>query len=485
MFKSYLITAFFFLFIMFSATSYCQQIGSGEVLGRSSDVTWKLFGNLKIYPTNGANLDFNGNDTDKAWILDEGGTMDHNSIRAEARLGFDVSGEYFNFMTILEGDFLLNKQNGDRGAGEPMGQYDSGFTGEDFGIEKLEASYDFSYLKVPLKLSAGWNDKFLDRTSGLLYGDDHPFIGLSGAVNDIEYQFLYLIILDDINLDDGTQPIWDADDLDWRVYTLKLTFNLPFLDAKFSPFYAFSDNNNQNANVHYLGFETYGKYGIFIPRAEFIYATGEKDDFNGMNNIDISAFAGFLSLEAKIKEYFIPYIGSYFISGDGDENDKKIHAFNAITNNARYSDVFGMENALIHRWSPIIGSTLYSNSPEMLGGQGSGYGGLSSTSSANSPGMISVGIGAKGKIDKFDYKTQLQYLRFASTGALEDYYHVNDVSNEMGIMWDTNLTYHFTNHFSVGDTFSIFSPGEGYQDIWGSKYDKTAFLNTVELVWSF
>ena len=485
MFKSYLITAFFFLFIMFSATSYCQQIGSGEVLGRSSDVTWKLFGNLKIYPTNGANLDFNGNDTDKAWILDEGGTMDHNSIRAEARLGFDVSGEYFNFMTILEGDFLLNKQNGDRGAGEPMGQYDSGFTGEDFGIEKLEASYDFSYLKVPLKLSAGWNDKFLDRTSGLLYGDDHPFIGLSGAVNDIEYQFLYLIILDDINLDDGTQPIWDADDLDWRVYTLKLTFNLPFLDAKFSPFYAFSDNNNQNANVHYLGFETYGKYRIFIPRAEFIYATGEKDDFNGMNNIDISAFAGFLSLEAKIKEYFIPYIGSYFISGDGDENDKKIHAFNAITNNARYSDVFGMENALIHRWSPIIGSTLYSNSPEMLGGQGSGYGGLSSTSSANSPGMISVGIGAKGKIDKFDYKTQLQYLRFASTGALEDYYHVNDVSNEMGIMWDTNLTYHFTNHFSVGDTFSIFSPGEGYQDIWGSKYDKTAFLNTVELVWSF
>ena len=485
MLTKFSIVTLFFLFMIVPTISYCQKIGSGEVIGRSSDVTWKLFGNLKIYPTNGANIDFNGNDTGMAWILDESGTMDHNSIRAEARLGFDVTGANFNFMSILEGDFVLNANNTDRGSGQPMGEANNGMSGEDFGIEKLEAGYDFSYLNLPVRLSAGWNDKFLDRTSGILYGDDHPFIGLNGTVKNVDYMFLYITILDDISLEDGEQPIWDADDLDWRVYALKLTFNLPFLDAKFSPFYAFSDNNNKNANVHYIGFETYGKYNIFIPRAEFVYATGDKDDLNGMNNVNISAFAGFLSLEAKIKEYFIPYIGSYFLSGDGDADDGKIHAFNAITNNARYSDVFGMENAMIHRWSPVLGSTLYSNSPEMLGGQGSGYGGLSGTSSANSPGMITVGIGAKGTINKFNYKTQLQYLRFASTGALEDYYHRKDVSNEMGIMWDTSLTYHFTNHFSIGDTFSVFTPGDGYQDIWGNDYDKTAFLNTVEFVWSF
>jgi len=107
-----------------------------------------------------------------------------------------------------------------------MGEANNGMSGEDFGIEKLEAGYRFSYLNLPVRLSAGWNDKFLDRTSGILYGDDHPFIGLNGTVKNVDYMFLYITILDDISLEDGEQPIWDADDLDWRVYAFKTDFSI-------------------------------------------------------------------------------------------------------------------------------------------------------------------------------------------------------------------------------------------------------------------
>ena len=42
-----------------------------------------------------------------------------------------------------------------------------------------------------------------------------------------------------------------------------------------------------------------------------------------------------------------------------------------------------------------------------------------------------------------------------------------------------------TLHFWESGAFSVFTPGDGYQDIWGNDYDNTAFLNTVEFVWSF
>jgi hypothetical protein len=78
----------------------------------------------------------------------------------------------------------------------------------------------------------------------------------------------------------------------------------------------------------------------------------------------------------------------------------------------------------------------------------------------------------------------LQYFEFEDTGALEDV-EGKRIDDEMGWEFDLNLTYHFTNHFSLGNTFSVFDPGDGIQDLYGDDFDQTAIMNTFEMRWNF
>ncbi|MFW5901814.1 MAG: hypothetical protein ACOCTS_02115, partial [Thermodesulfobacteriota bacterium] len=93
---------------------------------------------------------------------------------------------------------------------------------------------------------------------------------------------------------------------------------------------------------------------------------------------------------------------------------------------------------------------------------------------------------------KFSYKTQFQYFWFEETGALEDLrdddgtpLYAEDIDDEIGWEFDLQLTYHFTSHFSIGNVISIFDPGDGIEDLRGSDYDETAYLDTIELIWTF
>ncbi len=473
-------TMFFVFTFCFVSVPAFAKMGTGKVVAKSSDVDIKIFGSLHTYPTYVSNPDFNKGDTKYDFVLDENGFQTEYNVRNEARLGLAGYGENWTFLMIFEADFTYNKQNGDRGA-DATDPLDSGMTGEDFGIEKLEFTYNFG----PFTLETGWQTKYLDlKTGGLLYGDDHPFIGIKGKYNDISWEILSLYIFDEIkNLEHGkvNGPI-DADSLDWRAYTAKVIF--PFQGLNISPFYAFSDNAANSARVHYLGAEAYGKLGMVTPRVEFVYAVGNKGRDVG-SDYDISAFAAFAALEFEVSPYFKPYIGGYYVSGDDDANDDDIDAFNPITNISRYAPTFGMENAFIYKYVPVLGSHLYSNVPDLLGGAKTGYGGIGDTSSKNSPGMISFGVGAKGNYGKWYYKAQFQYFWFDETGAIEDFYNVPDIDKDIGMEFDLQVVYKFGKHFSIGDVISIFDPGDGIQDIYGDDYDETAIMNTVELKWQF
>ena len=477
-------------------SSALAKMGSGKVSAKSGDVNWELFGSLKVYPTYISNIDFNDDKTSMDFIIDESGAMAERSIRNEARLGFKATGENWSLMSILEADFVYNKANGDRGVGDELGLNDSGFTGEDFGMEKLDASYNFGAHGLPVKLSTGWNGRTVDIfTGGMVYTDDHPFVNLSGKFSNVKWDFLYLIIQDTIEAEGnaaGAPKIangpFDADNLDWRAYSLRLDIPVGDTGFKVDPFYLFSNNQDKEADVHYLGIQGFGKLGMFTPRAEFVYVTGDKDNHTladgSTEDVDIQSMAAFVALEADVCPMFNPFIGGYYYQGDSDGNDDEIEAFNSVTNNARFSPVFGMENAIIYRYVPALGTHLYEGTPNMLGGSGTGYGSISNSGSANFPGMISYGIGAKGKQGKFQYKTMFQYFMFDDTGALEDV-EGKKIDDEMGWEFDLQLTYNFTNHFSLGNTVSFFDPGEGIQDLWGDDYDEMAIIDTVELKWNF
>ncbi|WP_461833234.1 hypothetical protein, partial [Desulfothermus sp.] len=434
---------FIILILLMASPVICfAKMGTGKVSAASKDIDIQIFGSLKTYPMYSTNVDFNDKDTAYDMTLDENGFMgdDDIGVRSEFRLGFKGGGEHWSFLAILESDLTYDKQNTDRGErtnGAEAIERENGMSGNSFGVEKLEFTYDFSSYGVPTTLETGWQTKFLDlKTGGVLYGDDHPYVGLRGKINGISYEILDLFVFDDI----GNVGVTDGDALDWNVYTLKLT--VPVMGLNFSPFYAYSDNDAMGATVNYFGAEVYGKIGMIVPRAEFVYAVGNKEQLGADKDVDISAYAGFASLEFDISDAIKPYIGGYYMSGDDDANDDEINAYNPITNISRYAPTFGMENAFIYKYIPILGSHLYANDFAILGGKGTGYGGIGKSGSAYNPGMYSLGIGCKGAIEKFSYKTQFQYFWFAETGALEDI-NGKDIDDAVGWEYDLQLTYHF------------------------------------------
>lgn len=466
----------------------------GDVIAKSKDIEIEMFGTLKTFPHFIENADFNDKNTAFDRIIDENGSMEDHAIRNEIRVGWSAKAKDWDFLLILEHDFNLNKVNVDRQTGVKSA---NGFesNSDTFGVEKLNFGYNFG----PVKLNTGWNTKFLDlMTGGILYGDDHPYIGFEGAFGAHKWEALYLIIQDDIERQ--SSGALDGDTLDWRAYTFRVGFDLNGFTV--APMYAFSDNEERGADVHYLGIEAFGKLGIFTPRFEFIYATGDKKAVVG-DDLDISAFGLYGSIEAGISKALNIYAGMYYLTGDDDKNDKDIEAFNGIGNIARYTPTFGMENAFIYRYVPALGTHVYANTFGTLGTAGSGYGEISNSATGDGPGLIMLGVGARGNItEQFSYKTQVMYFALAeeknfkkvqldpagnpvkdANGKLVR--TTEEVDDMAGVEFDLQLTYEFTPHFSIGNVLAVFFPGDFVEDWNGPGFDETAIMDTIELNWKF
>ena len=195
---------------------------------------------------------------------------------------------------------------------------------------------------------------------------------------------------------------------------------------------------------------------------------------------DISAMAAYASVDIEICPEFIPYFGVRFEEGDSDPTDDDVEAFNAITDIARYTPTFGMENAIVYRYVPTLGSHLYSGNFNVTGTQ-DGYGGIGNSSKGDAPGLIMWGLGIKGKYGNWSY--QAQYMDF--TFDEEPDQIVADCDDEVGQEFDIRVAYAFSKHFIMANTFAAFEPGDAIEDLKGDGYDDTALCNTIELIWSW
>jgi hypothetical protein len=490
-------------FLAFPLTAFGTM---GQMSPKSKDISVEWFGSLKTYPTWMSNLDFDGGGG-LDWMLDENGVMADHNVRNEIRMGWKGGNDSFDFMIILEADFNLDKNNTDRGFNQKGATYnitdDQGFSGEDFGVEKLDIGYNFG----PFRIHTGWTTRWLDiKSGGLVYGDDHPYIGLTGNIGEnFTWEADYTIVYDattpgtteknDTTLVPGrtykySEPAispWDGDDLDWRVYSLKGIYKIPSGFAKgfvISPFYAFSDNNDEqtnNAQVSYFGLEGYGKLGMFTPRFEIAYADGDTDKDATGTDYDISAMAIFASVDIEVSPKFIPYLGIKWEEGDDDPNDDDIDAFNAITDISRYTPTFGMENSIVYRYVTSLGTHLYSGNFNRIGTQ-PGYGGISNSSRGDAPGLLMWGLGFKGKYDKWSYKVQYMDFQYDEEPIGLDGTSTDD---EVGQELDIRVAYAFSNHFTIANCFAAFEPGDAIEDRLGDGYDDTALVNTIELIWSW
>jgi len=464
----------------------------GQMSPKSKDISVEWFGSLKTYPSWMSSLDFGGN-SDIDWMLDENGVLADHNVRNELRMGWKGGNDTFDFMIILEADFNLDKNNTDRGANRfgytDQIAYDQGMSGDDFGVEKLDIGYNFG----PFRIHTGWTTRWLDiHTGGLVYGDDHPYIGLTGNIGEnFSWEADYTIVYDVLTRSDNAYSPFSGDNLDWRFYSLKGIYKIPSGFAKgfvISPFYAFSDNSKEqtnNAKVSYLGLEGYGKLGMFTPRFEIAYADGSTDDDRTTGrDYDISAMAAFASVDIEVSPSFIPYFGIKWEEGDSDPTDDDIDAFNAITDISRYTPTFGMENAIVYRLVPSLGTHLYSGNFNRIGTQ-PGYGGISNSSEGDAPGLLMWGLGFKGKYGKWSYKVQYMDFQFDEAPKIDAAGNPKNVDDEVGQEFDVRVAYAFSNHFTIANCFAAFEPGDGIEDRLGSEFDDTALVNTIELIWKW
>ncbi len=441
--------------------------------------TWaaiNFFGTAKVKPTYYTNFDFN-DDKDDAPIANEAGITKGAHMRAELRLGWKATGDKWSVKMITETDIIMTKDNVDRSfyVGSEKGMNPN--TGGEFGIERAEMLYKFN---DAIELETGWDIRALDiKTGGLLYGDDHPFIGFRGKIAEgTKYELLYLPIQ---NMTDIKNDPMGSDSLnDWNLYTFKL--NQQIGPINLSPFIAYSDNDAREAQVTYYGMEMTGKIGMLKPACEVVIADGDFD-----NGKDISSWAAFAAVELNVSKAFNPYVALRYTQGDDDASDDDVEGWVGITDIARFTPVIGMDGGIMSEdLGQSYGATLYSYSPERAF-KSNLYGGISNKGSGDNPGQILCAIGAKGDlsslVDKLSYKTQAFMIWYDETDNLINKKNPGkDVDDYAGTTFDLQLKYALDKNFTIDYIFGIFVPGDGIEDQYG---DDVAMTNCLTLAWKY
>lgn len=461
----------------------------------------EFFGTAKVKPTHYSNFDFQSGKNDGP-IINEGGVTAGEHIRSELRLGWQAKGDKWSVKMIAEADVIFEKDTADRSFYVGSDKENQPNTGGEFGIERVELLYTFM---PQLELQTGWDVRALDiQTGGLLFGDDHPFIGFRGKFGDrTRYEALYMPIQNRYPLSTAKPPEWRGSDADdWRVYTLKLVQDLggqgagmpqsafwgngtgerDTLKFSVSPFYAYSDNDSRQAQIHYYGLEITGQAGWFKPYFEVVVADGDFD-----NGKDISSWALFAGLEMTVNKVFNPYVAFRYTQGDDDKDDDDVKGWVGITDIGRFTGLMGMDgNILSEDLGQSYGATLYSYSPERAVGSNS-YGGISNRGSGDNPGQKLIAVGTRGDLSallpNLMYKSQAFFIWYDDTANLEHKSNPDKkVADYAGTTFDLQLLYAFSKNFSIDYIFSAFVPGGGIKDQYG---DDTAFVNALTLAWTY
>ena len=478
--KSYLALLVSIIFILATVGSSFAAMGEGTVSAKKG-VDLTLFGSNRFIPTYCSNM--NDFDSDKEdWVtLDEGGWGAGFFVRNELRLGFAGKGENFGFRVILEEDIHYSKNNVDRNTYGTWGNTTSDFGGE-FAVERSKFWYDFG----AVRFTTGWDVLFQDlKTGGLVYGDDHPFIMLSGKLADIGSWQAYMLLIEDSD-DLNSNFTGKYRDSDWYTYNGKLNFKVAGMTI--SPFVTYSEmrklsqGHGGNSHAYYAGVEAYGKIGPIMPSFEAVYVGGTINDaFEtgtvNQDDYDISSYALFASVKMDLMPEFQPYVGGYYVAGDDDNADNDAEGFVGVTNITRYTPTFGMEGAYMYEHIFGLGSPLYALTPERLGDPNAQYGGIGGSGTGNNPGLIHVGMGATGKICDTSYKVQACYMWFAE----EDGLGLND--DEIGLTLDAQAKYALSPNFSISYTISGLLPGDGVEELKGE--DDIAWITRAEFVWKW
>jgi hypothetical protein len=422
----------------------------------------------------GLGLGLLGNST-RSHLTETAGAVKDSYVRTEDRLFFNFAkGKDWDVYMMLEVDEPLSRSSADRT------DFGAGKQSQQFGIERLQASFNIPGLSSRLK--AGWDARGIDiGYGGFVYGDDDPGIGLVGGANGFKWE-AWWIKKDEKEAAYGSSAnnatgLTDPDkDADRTFYYAKLghDFDSTYLEA----FGFFHQNHITGRKVdHYIaGLQGKGTYGIVMPTFEFAYATGDwEHGTSRADSLDIESFALYGDVALDLHEMvdmkkFEVHVGGYYVQGDDDATDDDLEGFAPVVGINRFTPRFGSDGAgIVYDGNPILGQILYSSFPAYYGHHAGA--GINGGGNFDNPGFVMVGGGLKAGWDKYTYITNVMAMWFDETAAIEyDYGVILGVENakiddSMGIEWNNEIRYKLFDSVTLKGAASFLFPGDGVKDI--------------------
>lgn len=446
-------------------------------------------------------------DSTRSHLTETAGAVKDSYVRTEDRLFFNFShGEDWDVYMMLEIDEPLSRQSADRT------DFAMGKQSQQFGVERLEASFNVPFLSSRLK--GGWDARGIDiGFGGFVYGDDDPGIGLVGGANGFKWEAWWIKKDEkeaaygsgEYNALGKTDPGKDADR---TFYYGKLGYDLDstYLEA----FYFFHQNNLPGLELdhHIAGLQGKGTYGIVMPTFEFAYATGDWE--KGSEDLDIDSFALYGDVAFDLHEMvgmkkFEVHAGGYYVQGDDDPDDDDLEGFAPVVGINRFTPRFGSDGAgIAYDGNPVLGQILYSAFPAYYGRRSGA--GINGGGNFDNPGWVMVGGGLKAGWDKWTYITNVMAMWFDDSAPIEtDYRDVlgianTDIDDFMGVEWNNELRYKLYDSVTLKGAASFLFPGDGVEDITqalnayargfndfdqGESSDDVQMRFAVEFVWFF
>jgi hypothetical protein len=502
------------------------------------DITLKMGGQVRFVPTSEIDRDFGLSDglTDaqelnaanalrsqvvlssspRSHLTESSGATKDNYIRTEDRLFFNFAKDKdWDVYFMLEVDTIFQSHAADRT------DFAAGNQSQQFGVERLNASFNLPALHS--RLRGGWDARGIDiGYGGMVYGDDDPGLGLVGGVDGSKWEVWWIKKIEDESGYSNfptttTNPIGPATqrkDADRDFYYAKLghQFNPTFLEA----FYMWHRNRvpgsgKTDIDQHIAGLQGKGTYGIVKPIFEVAYAFGDFEPAAAaVSDADIKSYAAMADFafdlsQAVGMDKFEPHIGGYYATGDDDPLDDDLEGWTPVVGITRFNPRYGSEQSIAHDGNPVLGQIEYSMFPAFYGSTDYRGGGITGSSDFDNPGFKMIGGGVDLASGKWGYKTNVMYMMFGETEAVENYYtSVQGLTNVsiddfMGIEWNNELSYKLFDQVTIKGGAAFLFPGDGAEDITqaldaiakgvdfaaGQSSDDTSMRFALELLWFF
>ena len=527
-----------------SGPALAQQItpvGPGSIeFETDNDITFRFGISTDFQPTWTSNLDFN-DDTNFRTITEFGAIGDDDDtgfIGLETRLYFSVAKDRLSLYTAFELDGTLDARTIDD---------------NNPNIERINISLQIP--EINSTLTAGADVYFLDGIGGLVYIDDDPGIWLKGGSGPWSWQAGWHKRLEFGGAAGDTGGRFAAragvtedrsDDTDFL--SAKLGYDLKHSTGtfRFEPFglVQFRDSPSTgsgqtrlnlvgpgnearpagdplqasiadvvpNQTSYFLGLAGMGSFGIFKPRAQFVYSGGEisglRDDNGvtpfGFDEFDISSYAAYARLDIDVSQKswwpfggFIPFVQGEILSGDDEPFDDELEGFVSPSspNGLRPADFPFLRKTVLGLGSPVLGDGT-ANFGFATDGRGIGptignilegatFGGTALFNNrfgkGDNPGFVKLSLGAAGAFDpKWSLHLAGNYVRFSETESIEAEFgalDIGSVDKDIGYGLDMVLIYRPQPQFQVRPFFSVFVPGDGAEQLAGS--DDTAYVGGI------